>query len=253
MRSTTVLVVACALAAAPRALADPKADAQAHIDAAAQAHKAGKYKQALEELATAYTLDPRPELLYAIGQLHVKLDQCDQAITFYERFLATKPDAGPAGAATEAVATCKQRLAHPSATPPVDAQARAQAPPPPAHQPPPPEQPPRPRSNAFFHDAIGDAMALGAIALGLVAALEYQSALHDLDLASGASSYHDFSAYASDASSKRLIAVVGGLGGCALAVGAVLHYRSFRRTRTEPHLSVLPTTRGAAVALSFGF
>src|SRR5687768_4618865 len=89
------------------ALADPKAQAKDHIEKATTFHGEGKFKEALEQLTLAYALDPKPELLYAIGQVHVQLGNCTQAISFYERFLQSKPTAGPAAAAKEAIQTCK--------------------------------------------------------------------------------------------------------------------------------------------------
>src|SRR5512139_497335 len=87
--------------------ADAKSEAKAHIEKATNLHGEGKFKEALEELTLAYALDPKPELLYAIGQVHVQLGNCTQAISFYERFLQSKPAAGPASAAKEAIQTCK--------------------------------------------------------------------------------------------------------------------------------------------------
>lgn len=104
----TRLVLICVLAALPRpALADPKADSKEHFDRASAAHKEGRFAEALTELMTAYALDPRPELLYAIGQIHVKLGQCPQAITFYERFIASHPKPEHASRAAKAIEVCK--------------------------------------------------------------------------------------------------------------------------------------------------
>ncbi|MEJ7601455.1 MAG: hypothetical protein WKG01_26360 [Kofleriaceae bacterium] len=87
--------------------ADAKADARARIEAASAHHQAGRFKEALDELTIAYTLHPQPDLLYAIAQVHVKLGNCTQAITFYERFLSTHPPDEPADAAREAIEICQ--------------------------------------------------------------------------------------------------------------------------------------------------
>src|SRR5262249_45076180 len=89
------------------ASADPKAEARQHIERATKLHGEGKLAEALDALKTAYALDPLPELLYAMGQIHVGLGQCPQAITYYERYLTTKPDPGTANAAKEAIEACK--------------------------------------------------------------------------------------------------------------------------------------------------
>jgi hypothetical protein len=109
MKHARNLVLLFVLASSSVAFADAKSDAKAHIEKATAFHAEGKFKEALEQLTLAYTLDPKPELLYAIGQVHVQLGECDKAISFYERFLSSKPKPapGPAAAAKEAIDTCK--------------------------------------------------------------------------------------------------------------------------------------------------
>src|SRR5262245_53090659 len=104
----TLLVTALvALTGSRPAHANPKREARQHVERATQHHKAGEFAEALEELETAYKLDPKPDLLYAIGQVHVKLGQCTEAIRFYERFLATRPARGAASLARQAIQVCK--------------------------------------------------------------------------------------------------------------------------------------------------
>src|SRR2546427_8374296 len=96
-----IVLLACvgfALAASP-AFADAKVEAKQHVHHATTLYDDGQFADALEELITAYALDPQPEILYAIAQANLRLDRCAQAITFYERFLETKPKPGPAAAA----------------------------------------------------------------------------------------------------------------------------------------------------------
>jgi tetratricopeptide (TPR) repeat protein len=109
MRLLPVALVLVGLGFAITAFADAKSDAQKHIDKATKLFTDGKAAQALDELKTAYTLDPRPEILYAIGQAHSRLGQCDEARTYYERFLATRPAADIADATREAIAACKPK------------------------------------------------------------------------------------------------------------------------------------------------
>lgn len=89
------------------ASADSKADSQQHFVLASAAHKEGRFRDAVRELMTAYAFDPRPELLYAIGQVHVKLGECPQAITFYQRFLESKPKPEQALRAQKAIQICE--------------------------------------------------------------------------------------------------------------------------------------------------
>ena len=56
-----------------------------HVDAATVLHAHRHWQEALNELTLAYSLDPQPDLLYAMAQLQVKLGQCPIAITFYGR------------------------------------------------------------------------------------------------------------------------------------------------------------------------
>lgn len=115
MRPTILLCVPLlALAVAPRpAHADPQTQANAHLARATAAHKEGRYADALLELETAFVLDPRPELLYALGQVMVKLERCPEAVTYYRRFLATNPKPDSAARAQQAIAVCNMTQAQP--------------------------------------------------------------------------------------------------------------------------------------------
>jgi tetratricopeptide (TPR) repeat protein len=125
-------LVAIALVAVPlHARADnSKALAADHIARAQKLHEDKQYAAALDELKTAYALDPQPQLLFGMGQLHVQLGQCTEAITFYQRFIATKPSAELAAQANEAIEACKTN------PPPVEQQPAQPEPPPPPAQPP---------------------------------------------------------------------------------------------------------------------
>lgn len=110
--ATLLLVVATATSVD----AKPKAkDVKAHMDKAAKAHKAGKFELALTELQAAYELDPQPKLLFAIGQVYAKLDNCEAAIDHYEKFSAATKDKSKQAVAKQAIDACKQKLAdHPT-------------------------------------------------------------------------------------------------------------------------------------------
>ena len=105
MNRAVVLALAF-VAIASRADADTKADAKAHIERGSKAYASGNYRDALRELTLAYALDPDPELLFAIGQINVKLGDCASATTFYQRFLDTHPAASEAGVAHQAIEGC---------------------------------------------------------------------------------------------------------------------------------------------------
>jgi len=87
----------------------PKGNAKVHIDRAAKAHKDGKYQVALSELETAYSIDPQPKLLYAIGQVHAKLGNCTAAVSHYEKFIASTKDKAKQEVVKQAITACKSK------------------------------------------------------------------------------------------------------------------------------------------------
>jgi tetratricopeptide (TPR) repeat protein len=198
------------------------------LERATALHAAGKYAEALPELQLAYALDPQPDLLYAIGQVEVKLGHCPRAVLFYERFLATSPPAGPASAATEAIETCRTR------------------PPPPAGE----KRTEVVTTRApWYTDTLGDALAGAGIALGVGAVFAYGSARSSLDAADRATTYDEHIAAVERASGRRNLAVVLAIGGAAAGTGAVLRFMRGDRTRKETRVIVAPTGDGAAVLL----
>ena len=98
--------------------ATPRNTAKMHVDKAMKAHKAGKFDVALQELQAAYALDPKPDLLFAIGQVLVKLDRCTEAITYYEKFEAQSKDPRAKQVVTQAIDACKEILAKSAPPPP---------------------------------------------------------------------------------------------------------------------------------------
>jgi len=254
----------------PPASADnPKLEARRHVERATALHKDSQFAEALAELQTAYALDPQPQLLFAMGQLHVRLGQCTQAITFYERFLASRPAPRPAGIATEAIATCK------TAPPPAD--------PPPA-EPPPAEPPPRPaavadplpapaidvtpppppvarpvstvapaRERAWYTDYVADALVVGGIASAAAALVTYRGALAARDRAETATSYEAYADQIDRAHTQRTYTVVLGAAGVALLATGGLHYLLSDRGRTDHGVQIAPGRGGGVVSWSTRF
>ncbi len=97
--------------------ADPGEDAKAHVARATQAHKDGRYDDARVELEAAYALTPKPELLYALGQVHAKLGRCGDATAYFQRFVATQHDPQVAKVVDQAIAACKPAAPPPAASP----------------------------------------------------------------------------------------------------------------------------------------
>src|SRR5436309_378321 len=94
MKPTTLAPLLLALTlVSVNALAGPKhKEAKRHVDRATKLHKEGKFEDALVELNAAYKLDPQVDLLFAIGQMHSKLGQCDDAATAFKGFAKKKPE-----------------------------------------------------------------------------------------------------------------------------------------------------------------
>jgi tetratricopeptide (TPR) repeat protein len=250
--------------AAP-AHAGPKEDAARHTERAMKAHADGKFETALRELLIANKLDPRPELLYAIGQVYAKLEDCKEAIVYYERFLETKPDPEAASEVRGGIAACKAKLPPepaPEPTPepkpePTPAPAptppptkTAQATPPPDDNPLPPRQtdaPPR-----WYKDKIGGVLVIGGVALGVVGGIVYRSALSDLDAAESSSTLERYDELVDSARSKRVSAVVlTGAGVAAIGAGVVRYM--MKRSSTETSVVVVPHDGGGLVTWSGSF
>lgn len=126
MRGPVVMAGLCGAAlvawAPPAGAQTPDPDAleeQAYQDFAA-----GRLAAALRGYQRVYKLAPRPELLFAIGNLQQQLGQCDRATATLEAYLATRPATGAAKAraliakcATASAASADPRP--PAVSPPV--------------------------------------------------------------------------------------------------------------------------------------
>jgi len=239
LRKASLLALLTLAAAPGLARADAKAEAQTRLEHATELYKAGKYAEALNELTVAYTLDPRPEMLYAIGQMHVQLGNCPQAILFYERFLSTHPDAVPADAATEAIETCKNKpdaLGKPEPTPPAGSNSKITPPPPPPERPAP-----------WYTDKLGVVLLGGGVVLGVAGVATYASARSDLDAAGDAPDYQRHADLVDRAHGKRTIAVVLGVAGAGLAGAAIVRYVLVRRSSARATVGVASAPGGGLV------
>jgi hypothetical protein len=221
---------------------DARASAKKHVEAATALHKHRHWAEALDELNTAYTLDPQPELLYAIAQLHVALGDCPQAITFYERFIASKPAAPREKIARQAIEVCKT-----NPPPPEPGPDDARIAPPPAPPPTPvapPAGPPAPITATtiappWYSDTLGDVLVGAGLVAGVTGALFYRSAQSDLDAANAATTYPDQGRLFDQAKSSRTYAVVAAAGGAGLLTAGILHYVIHdRRREVRPIASV---------------
>ncbi|MBA3538738.1 MAG: hypothetical protein H0T79_03855 [Deltaproteobacteria bacterium] len=250
-RSVLAALLLVAATAAPVS-ADAKADAQVRIDHATQLHQAGAFAEALDELMVAYTLDPRPELLYALGQLHVKLGHCSDAVTYYQRFLGTSPAAGPADAARQAIETCKKAPPPeppPAGDPPVDPTADPAADP---TTDPTPQRMTAAGPPAWYEDVVLDGLVGGGIVAGLVGVVLYGAARGALDDADASSTYNTHLDHVDRAHAERTLAVIFGVGGIALIGVGVARYM-MRDTTPDQGVGIEPTTGGGVVTWSGQF
>jgi len=246
------LLLLAALCAVPStAVAGPSAKdkkaAKKHIKAATEAHKQEKFDVALTELQAAYALDPQPDMLYAIGQVQVKLGNCPEAIMSYEQFLETTPAPEVADAANEAIRVCRDQLA-----------AQQPAPPPPETNPqpvapPPPPPPPVAEGKAFYRDVLGDVLVVGGAVAVVTGVSLYVSARGTIDDAEAAPTYAEQQSLVDDAHSKRMYAVIAGsVGVVAIGVG-VWRFTKGRGDAEKTSVAVVPTTTGGLVTFAGRF
>jgi tetratricopeptide (TPR) repeat protein len=247
------MAAAAALLATPGlAAADAKAEARPHIERASSLHAAGKYSEALKELTLAYALDPQPQLLYAIAQVHVKLGDCDSAIAFYQRFLSTNPDASDAAIARQAIARCASQIprsAEPS--PPVEPRVQPRSVEPAA----PPEPAPAPAATApdapHGHDWLGWTLTTAGVAAGIGGGLVYLDAVSTRNSADHAPSYTDYANRIHDAHDKQTISLVVFGGAAALAAGGLIHL--VLHDSGEHSVAIIPARGGAVAAWAARF
>lgn len=71
----------------------------------------GEFAQARDELLAAYRLEPRPALLFALGQVELAIGHFAVAIDYYQRFIATEPAPEQARLAEQGIGAARARLA----------------------------------------------------------------------------------------------------------------------------------------------
>lgn len=286
MRPASTILIATLLVSPLVAEAKPRSaaakQAKVHTDKAAKAHKAGNFDVALAELQAAYDIDPQPKLLFAIAQVQQKLDQCDEAIPNYEKYLAQEKNKQKQAVVKQAIASCKTKLAAiaPAPSPPPEAPATIEPPPPApapvveatpppvAVEPPPPPPPspsvedsplppmraetPPPGRSPFYTDVLGDVLVVGGIGAGVVSVILYSGAKSDLDSAESATSIDAYESLVDSAHDKRTYAAILAAGGAALIGAGILRFALRDRGETR-HVAVTPASGGGFVTFSGGF
>jgi tetratricopeptide (TPR) repeat protein len=221
--------------------ADPGQDAKAHVARASQAHKDGRYDDARLELEAAYALTPRPELLYALGQVHAKLGRCGDAAAYFRRFAAAQSDPQVGKVVDQAIAACKPAAWTPAAAPTPAA--------PPASPAPPTAAAP-PEGARWYHDTLADGLVLAGVTAAIVGLVEYRSAVSDLDAAEDRTAAPTVAGYfqlVGAARDKRTTALVlTGVGGLLIA-GGIVHYALRDRGAEARGVAVAPAPGGGLV------
>jgi hypothetical protein len=241
LRAVVVALLAVHIATAS---ASPRSDARRHIERATSAHKAGNFSEALDELTQAYALDPQPGLLFAIGQVQVKLGNCPAAVTSYRRFLATHPAADDADIVDQAIKSCETAQAEPRlalATPDFE----------PDKAPPAVDTPTTPPTDRPHRMWITGALFGTGAAFGIAAVLSYRGALEERNRADSSPDYQSYADHIAAAQDQRSVAIVLGAAGGVLIGASVAHYLLGREPAHQ--VSLAPTAGGGVITLSGGF
>lgn len=96
------------LLVASRASADT---VEEHLARVRQLYDKGDFVHARDELLEAYQHEPRPDLLFALGQVELNIGHYQKAIDYYEQFIATGPGAEQVALAQQAIGAARTRLA----------------------------------------------------------------------------------------------------------------------------------------------
>ena len=259
-RSLALAAVLALLAAAPPARADGPVTFDVHMAKARDLHAKGDFDGARAEILAAYQLDPRPELLFALGQLEFNLHHYQAAIDYYERFTATKPNAEQAAIAEQAIGAAKAELSHAPEPPPQPTTPEPAQPVQPAQpaQPVPNAAPPRPTAppttptaalplpslpSPHTWDRLDTGLAIAggaAILAGGAMAIEAVHLSHD-----GAGTLADYDRRVLTARRLRIASAITGAAGVVALGASILRFAIHRDTAVE----VQASPSGAAVTL----
>lgn len=273
MRHCLFTFVSLVLLAAPAAADETSRTAREHVARAKVLHEQQRFADALAALEAAYALDPQPKLLFAMGQLHVKVGRCDHAIARYREFLQSEPPADAREVVTEAIASCEALIAtlqRENRWPPRE----GDAPTPPAHADAAPpvastsptatrgpavtservvSEPARTEPRSWYSDRVGVGLLAGGAASALASALVYRSALGDRDAATDAATYDRYEQLLDRAGTKRTYAVVLGVTGAAIVTAGVVRVVRGQRVDDDRGLNVQVGPKRGMVTWTGGF
>jgi tetratricopeptide (TPR) repeat protein len=255
MRIAALLVAATLSLGARAAVAQPASsnpDANAKILSAKDHYAKGELGASLADLAEAYHLDPKPDLLYAMGHIEVELGDCAGAVAHYKQYLATNPSAKAATSTQAAIDDCNKKM---GVTEPVTPKEPVVPPPLIKVEPPHkigPTHETETVSRPFYKDGLGDGLAAGGVVAGGAGIVLYLLARKDIDDSEQAATLGDHDNLVNKAHDLREYAVIAGAVGGALAVGAVVRWSTHgggTETR-ELELSLAPAPDGTGVGFA---
>ena len=222
-RAVLIAVIEVALATGDARAQD--CDTECRIARARTLIERGDAKTARGELEIAYRNDPRPDLLFALGQVELNLGNCQVAIGYYEKFISSEPGDKEVSLAEQAIGACRMKLA----------------------QPPPPLPPPSPPVVVVQQQVVQrrhwdientGIVALGGLAIVGGAGLIYYAQTQANDRSGTLS---DYDGRLSDARTTRLTGI-GVASAGALAIGA-----AFLRWRLATHAELVAAPNAVAV------
>ncbi len=118
-RSALGLALVLAAAHSVRAEAPPPTLIEEHLAKARDFMATRDFVHTRDELLLAYRIEPRAELLFALGQVEFNLGHYQEAVDYYERFAAMNPAPDQAALAQQAIGAARIELHRPTPVAPL--------------------------------------------------------------------------------------------------------------------------------------
>ncbi len=228
----------------------PEAPATVDVEVAAEALvQQGRLEEALALLEEAYYASEsgRPRLLFGMGIIELERDDCESAVGYLGRFLATEPADGAAARAREVIAYCDEQLRARTEAKTGEAPLPEDAPATTAPVPVVPEEevevdePSLDDDQAWYRDGLGWGLAGTGIVVTAVGGGLLAQAQGDVRRARGTRDEAEFDQSLSRVTTLRVVGVTLTGVGASLLVGAAIRYGVVARRH-----------RRASVALDVG-
>ena len=252
-----VIVALIALTASVSADPDPDAAdrAKAHFKQAKAYEAAGQFARAADEFNAAYELDPRPEMLFNIGQAFRLAGAKREALDYFNRYIDEQPDGAGAAEARQHIATLTKEIGEADLKAHVPATGNAPDLPEPGGgkpvsspiaPPPPTDRIERPGGSSLRIAGLATAGAgILAIGLGVKFGFDARGTSDELTRHSGAWTDADRILYADGQVADRNMVISYIVGSGLVAAGGVLYWVGSRSV----HVSAVATSRAASAML----